>query len=571
MTNNISVIFFTEVDKIETIIDNIRELGIDVSEFEKSLSGIISDMSVSLAQVESVGYNQQDYFNSIYKAGFSKIDVLLNKIEKYNNYYNAINKCYYIQGSQNFIEVKEEELDKTVDDIINLLNTIKEFDGVIENSKTLLNNLYDFVYILIKMELSLNGKSKLLDYCKNDKTSIYFINKFINKEAQEIRKKANSNKEINSILFRNSEVDTLNSTINEELIQYISVYKDRNKYVKELYELMYKIINDLRSKDSSLSHFYTRENELISKKHSVEEKQKRSKSNRVKKVFSSTLPLVFSLTAIAGLHYGIVRLISGTVYNTDIQTYSSQTGKTVATEDYISKLGILNGEVVDSNVLVEIKEPWEKTGADSNGNVHFERTIKNYEITGVNYDDLTEYIDMDLSAADCNYEYSEKVERKDSITSSDSLTDTDIKVVKQNQDINDSKQGNLFMPWLVNIALFILVDLLAFAKIEQIAEDSGREGPLERILNLKYYLDKLEESKQGIIEWTEELKEIEAEINKIIEENSEIKKRYIELLNNPKYKFFINEYDSKRELINDLQHRMDDSIEKALQLRIDKK
>jgi len=571
MTNNNAVNFFTEVDKIETIIDNIRGLGIDVSEFEKSLSEIIKEMNISLAQVESTGYSQQDYFNSIYKAGFSKIDDLLNKIIKYNNYYNAINKCYYIQGSQNFIEVSEKELDATVDDIINLLSTMKEFDGVIENSKTLLNNLYDFVYILIKMELNLNNKSKLLDYCRNDKTSIYFINKFLSKEAQDIRKKATDSKEINSILFRNSEVDTINSTINEELIQYISVYKDRNKYVRELYDLMCNIIREYRSKESILSHYNMREDELISKKHSIEEKQKRSKSNSAKMILSSTLPLVFSLTAVAGLHYGIVRLISGTVYNTDIQTYSSQTGKTVATEDYIPKLGVLNGEVVDSNVLVEIKEPWEKTGADPNGNVHFERTIKNYEITGVNYDDLTEYIDMDFSTVDCNYEYSENVERKDSITSNDSLTDTDIKVVKQNQDINDSKQGKLDFPWLVNIALLILVDLMALAKIEQIAEDSGREGPFERICNLKYYLDRYKESEQEIVEWTQELNEIEEKINKIIEENSEIKKRYIELLNNPKYKFFINECDSKREIINDIQDRMAENIEKAMQLRIDKK
>lgn len=103
--------------------------------------------------------------------------------------------------------------------------------------------------------------------------------------------------------------------------------------------------------------------------------------------------------------------------------------------------------------------------------------------------------------------------------------------------------------------------------IEAAANDSCIDGPIERLFDLKYNISALKRKKSNQENWINELNEIDEEIQKIINENSEIKKRYLELIQNPKYKFLNDIYKAKKDLINTYLERIDKNAGVALQLK----
>ena len=185
--NNLVIEYSSLINKIGDIIKRLKEMGFNTADFEKVLSSIINDVDTELKKYDSIGYSQKDIVDRIYLLGIEKANRLLDDLKKYGEYFEIKNKCSFIEGSQDFIEFSDEELDNVVDNIIELRNKSNEISGFMESFNSNIDNLYEAMYTIIKTEFSIRGKSRLFDYCKSNPAEAYIFKKLIDEDIKKLK------------------------------------------------------------------------------------------------------------------------------------------------------------------------------------------------------------------------------------------------------------------------------------------------------------------------------------------------------------------------------------------------
>lgn len=566
MINSIILKYNANIDRIQTILKSIKDIGINMPEVESVLNDITDEVDSKITALGTIGFTQKDNVNNIYQYGIDKTNKLLVDLEKYNDYYQAINKCYYIEGTQNIIEINEEELGVVVDDVITLLKTINAFDGLAENNDSIIEKLYDFIYNLIKTEFCFNSTSGLLSYCKDNEVDRYFINKCMFKEIESLKESKQDISKIESILSKKVLLNNTSSIIDEELLQVISSLKDKDKYAIELLDKLSSLINKLDLIDSRLLRLFNRKNEFLDEIDECRGNYRLEKSRNSKTIIRNILPLALTTITLLGGNVGLTIAAKGTDYRTDIQTFSSQTGETISSEEYISRIREVNGVSVDNVVLIDVKGPWEKK-AYKDGSGYFERKVNRTAISGVELDDLEDYINLDLENTDANYEESVYIDKYEKLDNSDKYSENITEVIKQNQDPNDSRLGNnidfggiVF----INFLLLCLESLLIFL-LEVLTSDMNFDnGIATRFQKARRELRKIKYSTFNKKEWMEKLIGVDNDIKNLIQENEDVRRRYLELINNPKYKLLLDEYEYKTSVIRNYLERIDNGANLSL-------
>ena len=567
MINNIIIKYNTNVERIQTIIKSISDMQVNMSDFENTLKSITDEIDSEIKQLGAIGYNQKDSVNNIYQNGIYMTDKLLEDLDKYNEYYQAIDKCYYIHDTQDFVEVDEKELDIVVDSIISLLTIINNFDGIAESNDSILENLYEFIYNLIKIELNTNGKSKLLNYCENNETEKYFINKNMFKEIKRINESNEDASRINLLLAKNSKLNSTSSEINEELIYAVSVYNGKNKNFDKLSESLGELIYKLSELVGDLSNQNEYKNVQLREIIAEEKKCKQIKSKNFKSLIGNVGPFVLVISMLFGGHYAATRALIGNVYKTEVQTLFS--GDEVPKEyvDYLPKIEKINGESTNDVVIIDEKQPWVKQEAEDGSREYFKRIVERTIIDGVEYDDLKAYTNLDMDKLYGNYERSEYVETLDTLDETNNYTNNEIEVTRQTQNLKDSKinsNPDIAILFMVNLVIFF-VDIMSIFLIEIITSKNTMRNGL--VSNLDYVGENL----RGIFynkfdkkPWIDNIEGIDSRIETLIKNSEKLKNRFNELMNDPKYKIMLDQYSSEISVIK----QSFDTIDEASKLMI---
>ena len=535
--NNITMSFSANLSRAEIIIENLKNIGINTSDFETKINEIKIDIESNIKDLTAIGYEQENSINSIYQNGIDKTDKVLFDLKKYQKYYQTINECHYVQGSQDLTEFSSEELDVAVENLIELLKITKEFNGITDNGITSVDTFYDVIYELIKIEFISNGSSKLYEYCRQSEVDSLNISKAIVNEVNAFKERSYYTKIIRLHMSKLDSNNSINLYLDKELIQLICAFKNKDDYLKDLDASLSKLSNeleDIKNKIDGLSFEKEYNFSLINMENN-------KKTNKAKSVLLNVLPFILTVGSLTGAYFGFARIAKGTEYNTETTTYSSLDKSTETTFDYEKRLNLEYGENVDDMVTIQKNYPFERVAGSKDGEVDFSRTVEITKVTGVDFDDLGEYIDFDYKNIDGEYEYTEKDETKSSLDAEDKYNESYYLVKEQHQNEGDSRIGvlserskfllNVYYGFAVGTIMFLMT-VIGF--IEEV-------GPVYRLKKLLDVLKEIKIDKDGIKDAINTLKKVKEEFNKILIENSELKKRYLELIDDPKYKYILHE------------------------------
>ena len=547
--NNLVIEYSSSINRIEDIIERLKEMSFNTADYWEVLESIKSDVSTELKKYNSVGYSQKNAVDSIYQLGIEKANKLLNDLRKYSEYFEIKNKCSFIEGSQDFIEFSDEELDNVVDNIIELRNKSNEISGFMESFNNNIDNLYEAMYTIIKTEFSIRGKSRLFDYCKNNPAEAYIFKKLINEDIKKLKDNKYDISKINALAIKNS--DLYDYQLDEDLVLLISLTRNKDVYTKELVNSLAKYLNDFINADSEIKDVLYNRNYSERQLNYITSDGSYRGSSKKKLVASNIIPCILALIPIVSTHAAICVGITGVGYETEVQTYSAQTGQTINSVEYIERLKDSAGNKIDNAVMVETTNPWESKSSEESNETYFERKIEKTVIKGVEYEDLDKYLDLDILSLGDNIEYSFDVERKYSLTASDMYKDSTDQVVRMHQNPTDSKLNEVPVGWtIVTHVIALCGDCVIFLLLCFIPSGKDKKV-IDNIFDISNGLRHINYNNKQYNEQLQEVKKYNDKIRDLLENNKVIKEKYLSLKSNPKYKFFVNEFEDKmREIDN---------------------
>ena len=348
---------------------------------------------------------------------------------------------------------------------------------------------------------------------------------------------------INSLVIKNS--DLYDYKLDEDLVLLISLTKNKDVYTKELASSLAKYLKDFISLDSEIKdsmynrHYYERELENIT---NYSEYSGRSKKEIVA---SNIIPCLLALIPLVTTHALIYNAIMGVGYETELQTYSAQTGQTTNTVEYVERLKDSDGNKIVDAVMIETTNPWESKSKEDSGETYFERKIEKTVIKDVEYEDLDKYLDLDILSLGDDVEYSFDVERKEFLTASDMYEESTDQVVRMHQNPNESKINEQPTGWkIVTHVIALCADCLIMLLYCFLPSGKDRKV-IDNIQDIMGGLRSITRNKKQIREQLQEIKKYNDKIKDLLENNKAIKEKYLSLKSDPKYKFFVDEFESK--------------------------
>ena len=269
-----------------------------------------------------------------------------------------------------------------------------DYDFSEDTTKT--KTIFDSVLDIIIVEMLLNNESVLLNYFRVNNKYVYYINTAINKRAKSLG--------IN-LVNENS------SLLNEQLLFYIIA--NSRKIPSEIQDTINDKINKIKEDEDAKQHIVTKIKKLKNEKGELNQ----DVYCAVKKVLKSNAYWLISTLLKICIVFSLLVNIK---LSTDITTYDNTNGLQSTTE-YINLL------FDDSRTYVVKYEPWVSDGKE------FEREYVAYDVSELNYDDLADYLLLDLERFNLNE--TTLTENKDTLDETDLYDESYMGVVQiSNQD-----------------------------------------------------------------------------------------------------------------------------------------
>ncbi len=428
---------------------------------------------------------------NLYKNALLRLRIIECEFIKYNNYLDTCLLIEEISYVANNKDISKKELNDLVNKTINVIESNNNLDSVT------LNNLYSLCFKLMQLEISINSKSKILTYSKNNKKLRIYIKKRIEEEILMSDKvspsECNTAKEI--IKSNNDKIVT------EENISDITNDKIKDEVMNELKSFLRQIAKNNKEMESLPN--------------------KKSKHNPIvvsAVTYASILAVAFSVVKLS--HDKSV----SHEYLTERIIVTSD--KTIEDEKYLPLIKDGYQELVVESY------PWTDLGNGKSIKKEISYDVTNSDINKENYEtkNLTGYkttsSERQISSKSININLNDDIERS---------------FVILNQDTDDEKtkiDGLTFYIYMFLGSLSgIFGLLLAGCAYEKITGEYIKDLTKEAYRRIKNGEITLEED--------ERVKKYSKRYLKLIKENDEIKKRFMENYN--KYCEIVNLDELKKE------------------------
>ena len=518
--NDKAIEFNAEVLNSKKMIASLNSIGINTKIYEKELQRIIIDSEPHYSQksltdntgvqIMAKATTELEYIKAI-----SSLRNLQNEMRKYSIYFSASN---YIDSVDIDACFTEEQLTVIAENIIGLLKTINASDTKsYASEKRIVERLYHFAYLFIKIELRKQGTSKVLYWAKDDPCATSFINSEVQKDLDSLSDREKSNSQIKKILASAKAQGLDFSYLNEALILCIAIQNDDivlNKVREELLE----IIKELKALEKSLEKESNKVNILDDQVASL--KQKLQKKSIVK----DSIKMVASLSIIAGIVFGSYQvarhIIKTPRYMTTNDTYSiSDNLQTPSISEYQSLIG---EDDTPETYIIEYS-PWERESFLE----EFTREVTTYDVSNVEYENLEDYLQLDLYDLGILGEL--ETETTESLTPSDLYNDEIREVERINQDVLDVK----YEPANFSIKTLLIFYVVWYLVDKYVSKCLKTETITETITD--YIKDfskrnkKRKELKEAYLDQEHRLKEALDNFKTLLSKNDKARARFIEL------------------------------------------
>ena len=204
-------------------IDIIKKYGIDTSSYESSLNSIIKNTKevenvngVALAKMTNEAYNIET---------LKKLQELEKELDSYQIYLKIYfrNSSLYNDAS-NSKTLSNDKIRFYVNEVIAILNETLDYDfDSISKAKKIIKEVYNTIYLIIKLELLNSGESTLLTYIKNNNQGIEYINDLVREELSQLASNDKQDDEIKELIMEINKNGINYSYADENLILLLAL------------------------------------------------------------------------------------------------------------------------------------------------------------------------------------------------------------------------------------------------------------------------------------------------------------------------------------------------------------
>ena len=542
------------LNKIELMINNISELGINTEKYKTILKDIINEVenrTNNSRVVDEIGMLLiQDYEN-----GIKKLRRLESVLEEYNVYFKSLNTCNYIDTkieNENAKSILNDYSDK----IIEILKSINNSNTLYyEDERKIIEKIYDTAYKIIKLEIITNGSSNVYDYIKKYDTHLYFINDVVLKEINRLNLKDDKYSRIKEKIYEIKSNGIDQSYFDLGLIKLLLCYDDNNEFKNNIYIELNNILKEIEDNTKNAFEKNKDNEEIRNIIENIKDYISYLKKDICKKTLSVFLSLFITLGIGLGIHKVSKKLSIIKCYQMTTTTYSKENG--LKKEEKL-----INKNTVDARPLTVIKEYgiWKKT--DVQGNL--KRYIKSYDVSTYEFDNIEDYLNYDLDYYDVKAKKTHETESQHDITN---LYKEKYIEVEQNhidkQEIIEqySLAFHIFTEIMLYVGYIIIICVTYHNKTENYKNTilSNIEEIIDNIKKLKSdnekkrkHLEQLKINIEELYQIINDNKELMQKFNKLYEENkyllnntNELYEKFNELtLNTESYE--LNKIDTKK-------------------------
>ena len=481
-------LFNDTVLELKARIESYKENGFEYESLENSLEDIIKRCESDTKIVKNGPFMAEEKSKKYSKYYSELLDLVYSNQKEFDNFMFLMFAKYIKSAS-----ITVENLDEYVNSAISYLQKCKDNISTNTNIDTIFDSLLD----LILMELTIKNNSSLLEYIKCFSEYCYFLNRVASKRVNNLNEKA-----VKAILNREGATGELFPYIEDDMLM-LMVSKNtplRDSILKQVEALHEKLEEDEDRKKNVTYH--------------IEEirRVKELKKDAIKSLAISLGLIVVPISIGALLYKPMFKTEN---YNTVVEEYSINDG--LNTHDEVMSLVNENGE----ETLILEYEPWEKYRDG------FTRDYREYDVSHIDYDDLAQYLLLDLQKLGINY--LEKNEYKDALAPEDLYTDNEYVVTSYKQYL-DNPIITYSVDGSSNGIIYVFLAIMLSVGGGMFSTASFAKG----IMYLKDYLNEDKELKENL---GYDLKEL---LNKYAEANRDIKKIQKELVAfYDKYKFLL--------------------------------
>lgn len=461
MNKDLSIVYNGKLIEVRESIEQLKKLEFDTTKIERVVGEITSKVEKSIVEnyssfdrAESKTF-LHDSLAITYNSAISRLNKIKDTIDKEYQEYLKINAKY--QSLNNQME------NVTLENIDSIANKGRKLLAAIRNSsmidykmeENLVNNIYELIYKIIKLELIYKGESLLINDTEIDETDYNYFSRLVNENIARLPEE--SQQEIEHIIIDlTAEGLTSKKYLDQKLLNTI-IYSEEEILPKSTNAAFLQIMDEYEVLKEKYTNTETTSKELQSLEPNLIKSKKENRSKKRKKRIWLNINGILVAAALTTSSFVLRDMTKHKEYKTYTKTYNSETEKKKVTESYERK------EEYD----LEIKEytPWIAPGPFRD---EYERKVYTYDFSsiGPSYENLEECLTESIK---------DEMDRKDSETQTKEEQPKDygytenkyiIKEVKQDKAIYNIE--DTYLAWLLaylgTVTVIVLLDRLILKK-----------------------------------------------------------------------------------------------------------
>lgn len=378
VTRDLAIKYKSLYQETEIIIDNIKELGFDMDEYEKELLTISEKVNNNIKTTIIKNFARASYEN-YYSEGINNLNILKNRLDKYNIYYKVLNSCNYINIKIKNKNINKEELDKYVSEMIYNLKLIIKSDTMdYAHEKHIVEAIYKTAYDVIKLEIIKTNGSQLYLFCKNEEVNISYFNKLI---KEEIKKYDLNDDKYNFLRMKMYEIKRKGIETNYfdiDLIKYILVFSDNFNIKESLKSNLDNINNEVKTSYSFLTDSDNQYRGYYKTLDRVKNNISEDKGEIKKKIIS----LLITISLLTGGSFGVGAICKKR--NTDCDKYTKTTETYLTIDDKVTSHSeeLFLGNKKDNSVTIKVYDEYLNNK---------KRKYRLYDVSDYDFSDIEDY------------------------------------------------------------------------------------------------------------------------------------------------------------------------------------
>lgn len=534
--NDKAIEFQSELLKTKRMIDNLATIGVDSGIYSKRIKLIEEECrgeysSTKLKGMSSGGveFMQRAAAELTYTKAIGELLKIQSELKTYEVYFSSFNYVDTVDFSK---EYTEQELDVIAKNVIKLLNDINASDTrYYASEKLVVEKLYSFAYQVIKLELRKTGKSKVLDWAKNDAIAANFIDHEIENDVASLDKDDLESPNLKSALANVKSMGLSFSYLDDGLILYLSIQND-DTLLNDIRKVLIELSETLEENTKKIKNNEMRKEGLV-KESSKNKKEIRKDSTKL------VLKTVASLSLIAGLIFGGIKFGNTTskqvTYSTKNEVYSqSSVVQTPKIDDYQKALSLSVDDGATELTQTKIIEYGTWNRDEDEGYI---RDVTTYDVSEIDYSNLSEYLNLDLEAL--GIEGATLEQTKDTLNPDDLYDEAILEVERIIQDLDNENIVYELRVLLIVLGEIIAVLIYVMIEMALICSSTNDACITDFLLNIPYYLSCIYDDKKELKKMLLKIKELLESSKKLVRENEEVRERFAELYQ--KYAIFLHD------------------------------